>query len=282
MTAYEMLVFCRYFSVMIGDLIPVADEHWALYLHLRTILSLVTAKHIPLSWCDLLQYHIKEHHALFIKLFPTVTLKPKFHILLHYPEIIKKTGRPVLLWCMRYEAKHKILKSFAQACASRVNISATIAKKHQLQLCNKLVLNEGFKETVTVGYLLNYRKFDQDQNVNETLSYFNLSNNLKQYNFVVVFGTKYRINDFILTSTDEDMPSFGCIQLILVEESDVIFIYRKCVTVLFDEHYHSYLINNDVRMNGFGCINQEMLPYKSPVLCSIVVIKSFLTLKYTV
>jgi hypothetical protein len=105
---------------------------------------------------------------------------------------------------MRYEAKHKILKSFAQACASRVNISATIAKKHQLQLCNKFVLNEGFKKTVTVGYLLDYRKFDQDQNVNETLSYFNLSNNLKQYNFVVVFGTKYRINDFILTSTDED------------------------------------------------------------------------------
>jgi hypothetical protein len=146
-------------------------------------------------------------------------------------------------------------------------------------LCNKFVLNEGFKKTVTVGYLLlEYRKFDQDRNVNETLSYFNLSNNLKQYNFVVVFGTKYRINDFILTSTDEDMPSFGCIQLILVEESDVIFIYRKCVTVLFDEHYHSYLINNDVRMNGFGCINQEMLPYKSPVLCSIVGNKSFLTL----
>jgi len=52
-----------------------------------------------------LKYLISEHHDMYLSLFNS--LKPKHHFLLHYPNIILKTGPLIYLSCMRFEAKHK-------------------------------------------------------------------------------------------------------------------------------------------------------------------------------
>lgn len=43
MSAAETLFFCRYFSVLVGDLVPQNNKYWELYISLRSIVHVVTA-----------------------------------------------------------------------------------------------------------------------------------------------------------------------------------------------------------------------------------------------
>jgi len=78
-----------------------------------------------------LKYLIFKHHDMYLSLFNS-SLKPKHYFLLHYPNIILKTGPLIYLFCMYFEAKHKELKKNANNMQSRKNLSLTLAKKSQL------------------------------------------------------------------------------------------------------------------------------------------------------
>lgn len=43
MSAAETLFFCRYFSVIVGDLVPHNNQYWELYINLRKIIHIITA-----------------------------------------------------------------------------------------------------------------------------------------------------------------------------------------------------------------------------------------------
>lgn len=80
MSATEMLCFTRHLGLMIGDLVPTNSEIWEIYLILKQIIDIITAKNITKEYPILLSTLITEHHDLYLKLFKT-NLKPKHH---HY------------------------------------------------------------------------------------------------------------------------------------------------------------------------------------------------------
>lgn len=75
-----------------------------------------------------LQHLIKEHNENYVILFND-SLKPKHHLLVHYPSIIRQSGPPRHFWCFRFEAKHRELKTYARVTSSRKNITLSISKK---------------------------------------------------------------------------------------------------------------------------------------------------------
>jgi len=83
-----MLCFVKYFGVVIGDLIPVDNEFWQLYILLREILDIVLSKTLAKGTASLLNHLIYEHNKLYIKLKED-NLKPKFHHLLHYATVFE-------------------------------------------------------------------------------------------------------------------------------------------------------------------------------------------------
>jgi hypothetical protein len=68
------------------------------------------------------------HNFLYISLFQQ-TLKPKHHYLVHYCRIISLLDPLKLLWCMRYESKHRDITLDCQAINSRVNIAYSVSIK---------------------------------------------------------------------------------------------------------------------------------------------------------
>ncbi|CAH1107358.1 unnamed protein product [Psylliodes chrysocephalus] len=97
--------------------------------------------------CQQLSKLIEKHHLLFLKLFP-LHLTPKYHFLTHYPFIIKKIGPLTKIMTLRYESKHRQSKLAANVVSSRVNITRTLALKHQLQLTKRMVNNDGFTDRI--------------------------------------------------------------------------------------------------------------------------------------
>jgi len=108
------------------------------------MLSIIMAQEVTDENISLLRKLISEHHKLYINLFDD-TLKPKHHLLLHYPRIMQQRGPLKQMSSIRFEAKHKELKQTANAITSRKNPAYTLAVKHQLQLNYRFILNRGFE-----------------------------------------------------------------------------------------------------------------------------------------
>lgn len=58
-------------------------------------------------------------------------LRPKQHLLLHYPRVFRKMGPVIFMWVMRMESKHQVLKQIAQSTKNFINLKKTMAMKHQ-------------------------------------------------------------------------------------------------------------------------------------------------------
>jgi len=138
MSAGEMLCFVKNLGLIIGDLVPLNSEIWLIYIILNKILNIILSKWIKVEDSILLENLITEHHNTYLKIF-CVNLKPKHHHMVHYPLIIKKSGPLSLFWAMRFEGKHRALKTTAHSITSRKNIQKTLCIKQQLRLSYRLL-----------------------------------------------------------------------------------------------------------------------------------------------
>lgn len=127
---------------------------------------------------------ITEHIELYLKLFQT-NLKPKFHLLLHYPYIISKVGPISHLWSMRYESKHRESKLTAHSITSRKNICYSLSIKHQLTLAYRLLFKSdtlsSFLESSNIGKIIKMSNNEIESIENKML---NLTLNLSSVRFV--------------------------------------------------------------------------------------------------
>lgn len=78
MYASQMMFFVRFLGVAVGELVPLGDKVWNLYLNLRHIVDLVTAPSFQKHCEILLDVLIQEHHEMYLQLFGE-PLKPKHH-----------------------------------------------------------------------------------------------------------------------------------------------------------------------------------------------------------
>lgn len=241
MSAAEMSCLYRYLGLIIGDLVPENDPVWELYLMLKEIISVVNLKIISHSTPKYLKLLIKDHHELFLQLFKDQDLKPKHHFITHYPEIMEEVGPLAHISCMRYEARHRPIKTGAKATPSRVNITKTLAKKNQLNFAERIMSEKGFGPSSTFGPLIEN----------------NNSNSISGYKWVIINQIKYIPKITVLfTGTDEltTMPEFCLIdKIFLDDDDDVNFSLNKLQVFGFNSHVDAY----EVRL------------LKNPCLCTV-------------
>lgn len=139
MSAAEMHCFVRYFSLLVGDLIPPQCIEWQLYISLRKILNYSFANTIDQNTWKEMHSVIIEHNDLYLQL-SELTLTPKFHNLLHYPQIMRIVGPLKHLSSMRFESFHQLFKRSAYTTKCKQNIIETLAVKHSIQISN-IILN---------------------------------------------------------------------------------------------------------------------------------------------
>ena len=149
--AAESWCLARNLPLMIGDKVPEDDEHWNLFLTLLECIELIFAPAITNGLISLLETLIEEHHEEFKRLYPTFSLLPKHHFLLHYPDFMRRYGPLCRYWCMRFEAKHRFGKEVASVVRNFKNICKTIMHRSQLRIANCLFNNTLFRPIVVMG-----------------------------------------------------------------------------------------------------------------------------------
>lgn len=255
LTASEMLFIVHNLGLIIGDRVPSSNKAWQVFTMLRKIVSLAMAPTLTKETIDYFSELVEKHHSLYIEVFKT-HLKPKHHMLTHYARIMILQGPTKFLSCMRFEAKNKELKEFAEAVESRKNPGKTVAIKHQLSVCNRLLTKTGFPKRLEKGVcsalqlstLPSYFHFKKSLPPNFTDTQTSVS-------WVRVNGTFYSPHMVVALDHNYLFPLFGKIQLIIVTESnDVFFIFTNLNTISSNDHLQAFEV---FETDTWGIISQK-------------------------
>lgn len=240
-TGEEMLILVVNFAFIIGHRINKYSSEWKLYLVLRQILSIVTAKTVHIQTYQLLSSLISTHHNLYLQCFPDDNLKPKHHFMVHYPRIMQAIGPLSSVSCMRYESFHKKFKNISKVVSCRINLLTTFAKKIEFQFSHFFLYFEGTLKKVKFGLIDDadkiflYRKYNFRTDSKKTV----LSS------FVDVGGILVKRNSVIQTGIEiDDTPNFGLVTDVIIENENIIsFGCQKLTNLGFYEHLHAYSVH---------------------------------------
>lgn len=210
------------------------------------------------------------------------TLKPKFHLLTHYGRILLKNGPIKLTSSIRFEAKHKVLKSIANSVPCRINLGHTLTFKLQLQTVSRLLSKSGLDQDLQLGMGTNRIPATElpysfmSKLPNEFLSSV-LNASWLQYK-----GQLYKKGMLMVINYNLCGCTFGKVMYMFSSKSKIpYFVLNRLITIGFDSHYYAYEIiknENCSELEGF-CINE--LPDPTPTVArSLGNGKMYATLKY--
>lgn len=106
---------------------------WICVESLQKIVQICYSSKIFESDINILEKNVTIHLKNILKIFD-LSLLPKHHLLLHYPDIIREMGPICHMNMIRYEAKHKALKTIAKRGNNFINITKTISFRNQAEL----------------------------------------------------------------------------------------------------------------------------------------------------
>lgn len=274
-TSADMWCLMRNLPIILGELIPVNDDFWLLFLLLRRIMDIVFAKKLPKNFSETLQTLVKEHNQLYLDITGD-TLKPKMHNMIHYHSIMKYAGNLSQMSSMRFEGYHRLLKKSANAISSRINIELSLATKQQLWLNEKLIVNASILPKTTFGP---QSKFFLDY----VLHSHGISENVTNVSWVDYKGTKYHSGIMVVVGIDDDScPIFWRIEEIFVDYDQIpIFVCSSWINVRFSVGYHAFeLIEGS---NEHRCIRVNELYTPMPLyLHTMSNGERYITLKFLI
>uniref|UniRef100_A0ABD2WZ86 DUF2357 domain-containing protein n=1 Tax=Trichogramma kaykai TaxID=54128 RepID=A0ABD2WZ86_9HYME len=230
-SAAEMLYLTRYFGIIIGDKVPIVNDHWKMYIYLREIVDILMSPRITDQFISVLKEKINSLNSSYVLHFQN--LKPKFHFLTHYPSIIEEFGPCIHYWTMRHESRHRDIKANAVASNTHLNLLKTIATKQALKMCQV------------------FDSFEADNNI---LFGPNIKKNNIHYQQVIINNSEYKVNSFLVISLANPDIQFGKIVSIKklelkTGEVSVQFELEVYNELFFDKHIMAYVVSKDETSN---------------------------------
>lgn len=286
MSASEMLCLARYFSLIVGELVPYDSIYWKLYLTLHQIIDLCCTTNIQRDSDVLLNSLVAEHNRLFLVLSKS-NLKPKYHIMTHYGRILKKNGPIILTSSIRFEAKHKVLKAIANAIPCRINLGYTLAYKLQLQMVARFLSSLSLDvQDLKLGLgkdVHPYTEFPHDL-VDKLPEEF--KTDCFSFSWLEYKGIYYRKHILLVLENNLDGLIFGEVVFIFVGKSKIpFFLFNPVYTVGFDSHFHAFEVvidsSNSINYSKLtGCYVNELYDITPTVPRILGNSKTYATIRY--
>ncbi len=81
--------------------------------------------------------------------------------MMHIPLLIEKFGPLRNVWCMNYEAKHQYFKKLIVNTRNFINVTHTLAERHQMKLAHALASTQFFSRGSEPHSVIKEIKFDR-------------------------------------------------------------------------------------------------------------------------
>ena len=236
----------RMIPFLIGDFLAEDNKYYIHFLLLLDIMDLIFAPKIAKEHILVLEDLIRQFVDTFSELYPTVQPINKFHHMVHFPDIIRVHGPPVIYWCMRYEGYLNLVKQYAKSANNFVNFAKSAACNLQSIFCANLLDPDCFQK----------EKFVAGPSTTGPLTDFVPSSNVKSCispdglvsiaQWVTFNGWEYRPNAIVLLrhsfATESGLPEFAQIDKVFVHYGNHYFLLTLIETIEFDSHFHSFKV----------------------------------------
>ena len=163
------------------------------------------------------------------EVFPVVVqLKPKYHFVEHYPQMIRFFGPLVSLWTMRFEAKHSFFKQVVRHTHCFKNILLSLAVKHQFMMAYYLESNTTKKSSLTVSAVSTVSVDILHQDVQKALKlkYPDISH-IELTKTASVNGVTYKDGMIVACGSTGGLPDFAEVVQMVVVEGSLSFIVKE-------------------------------------------------------
>lgn len=247
LSARQMMTFCYIFPLLVGDMIPDDDPVFKFILLLFEIIDTLLCFNITETLINEARIKIQNHNLLYIQLFKK-TLKPKFHLMTHYPSAMQMLGPLRLLWNFKFEAKHKEFKSYTHAITSRKNIPLSMARKYQLKFANYILNLHGCEKTIYNNKITSaniqkfiYQYFPTNENF--------LTNNYDVYQNVKIYGYIYQIGMYVAVH-DTVLKLYKIVYIVEAYNKEPFIICERITNLQYNPHYLSYKIESDSNISN--------------------------------
>ncbi|KAK3931890.1 Membrane-bound lytic murein transglycosylase F [Frankliniella fusca] len=230
---------------LIGDMVPKDYSYWLLYLKLRQVMDICFSKSVSASSSTSLRVLVEELNSMYVSVTKD-TLKPKMHNLVHYSRVLEMSGPLSHLSCAKFETKHRSLTGPAHATTSRVDVSYTLALRHQLVQAFRFISNESIlpKLQFGPGDILDLTSYDNYVSFRKSIPPSFRNQTLFSPKWINIKGTKYKPGMALLVNANENGPVFGKLKSILMKDSDIVFLFEYYLNAGFNQHLHAYAVGD--------------------------------------
>ena len=233
---------------MLGLIVDPTDKIWKLYLTLKEVTELICSPKISYQQIAYLDVLLKDYVDRRQKHFPTISLKPKHHYLIHYAQLMLKFGPLIKLWTMRMESKHSFFKNVARSAKCFKNITGTLSEKHQLSQAYRysdIYAHEHIVLTSPQPLSL----ITCSTVIKLEIERHNLTGHILTASSAEYLGIVYKSSMIVfLKSLCDDGIQFCQIKLILKHQNSLYFIVAKCDAFFLSEYgiYSLVLLENNI------------------------------------
>lgn len=261
--------FCLFTNIAF-ILIDYREQLKAVWTPIETLLQIVQilySREIPQCEVDRLEQLISHHMESFKGIIKAKFI-PKYHFLLHYPNVIRKMGPPTSMWMMRYEAKHKTLTDIAKKSNNFVNLAKTIAQRHQDIICiPSKIYSDDIQVSHTSTLFLANEHFEKYHSVVGSDASINVAE-IKTIKFLSYNGFQYRSGLIMVIETDifEIMEVLStadqyflilqpyhivrvnafCNSLVISKTETANFLFKKLDGSINKKTYHKTICQNEI------------------------------------
>ena len=246
----------RFFLILpriIGVSIQEGDATWEIYLLLRQVCDIVFAHVVQGSCLTYLNDLVIRFLSHWAAVFGANTLTPKHHFMIHYSRLIGLYGPLRHLWCMRFEGKHSYFKSVISSVGNYINVSSTMANRHQMRQCwefsgNDVLGCEPQAVTQSRQILMSDLPVELVEAIDSRLGCISSSDevltvvNELQINHTIYVSGKCMVLDVV---EEEQIPLFLKIVYITRFRDTWLLCGRLCFSQRFNRHLHAFEVMTD-------------------------------------
>jgi len=188
---------------------------------------------------------------------------PKHHIMVHYPQVMRKVGPLSRCSSIRFEAKHNESKRLCSIVCCFKDICKTVVYRHQLNQCVRIAAGNNAVYAIEIEKVkvCTVIELPKAATILSCISGLHQFDDISVTDCVNVCGTEYRSN-MVLVVEAEDEPVFcRIVRCLVVTNNTVYFVCQNLLTKYYDSHLHAYVVETGT---GVRVVNHRCLKHYKP------------------
>lgn len=240
-TASEAWCLLRLMGLLFGRFIEPGNPQWEVLCLLQEVVSVVCS---PIQSNDSIAYMqtlITDFLEEFRFNFPNEPIRPKFHYLIHYPEMTLAFGPLIHCWTLRFESKHGFFKYICNRVRNMKNVCLTLAKRHQKHQCYASKAKQFFSDEITRdGKVIPVDKIDSND-LELCKHLIGDQQNIYRANSVSIGSILYKIGICLVKETHPRYTFWKLLNIYIIN-SITYLIVKEMKSILFDAHYNCWTL----------------------------------------